>query len=299
MHNVDVILVTYNRIELLKECLTALLAQRDQLSTIFIVNNNSSDGTTEYLESFSTDNTFDIENLDSNIGGAAGFERAAKNSLERGTGEYLWIMDDDTIPNKNSVKELLGAAKSLKSKFGFLCSNVRWVNGKATNIPSASTDWPEKLRLGLVKVESATFVSVFVARNTVLKCGLPLGKMQIWGDDTEYTTRLSHYENSYLVINSVVIHKTKYNLSGDSIFNISEDRIWRYKCMYRNLIYIDKKYYSKKKLVKNILKNIAVAFMCFSSKSFRWRRLFAVIAGTFDGIFFNPKINYVKDESNI
>jgi len=44
-------IVTYNRLELLKESLAAILAQTKYLSHVIIVNNMSTDGTTEYLDS--------------------------------------------------------------------------------------------------------------------------------------------------------------------------------------------------------------------------------------------------------
>jgi len=47
--NIDVVVVTYNRLGLLKECVDALLSQKDNLSNIFIFNNHSTDGTDKYL----------------------------------------------------------------------------------------------------------------------------------------------------------------------------------------------------------------------------------------------------------
>ena len=46
---IDVVVVTYNRLPLLKECLESLLGQRENLSGIFVIDNHSTDGTTEYL----------------------------------------------------------------------------------------------------------------------------------------------------------------------------------------------------------------------------------------------------------
>ncbi|WP_252904488.1 glycosyltransferase family 2 protein [Secundilactobacillus silagei] len=241
MKNIDVVVVTYNRLGLLKECVDALLSQKDNLSNIFIFNNHSTDGTDKYLNELSNDSLFIIRNSKENLGGAKGFETITKLAAEIGKGDYIWLMDDDTIPTHNASVFLQKAAGLLDNNFGFLCSNVRWTSGEATNIPKAARDWPDKLNLKLVKVENATFVSIFIRRAMVVKVGLPLGEMVIWGDDTEYTTRLSHNVRSYMVINSIVIHKTPHNLSNDTIANISKDRIWRYRCMSRNLIYIDKK----------------------------------------------------------
>lgn len=293
MNNIDVVLVTYNRLLLLKECIGALEKQISNIANIFVINNHSNDGTEEYLNSLKSSERFQIENLNKNMGGAAGFEYGVKKAMDKGNGKYVWIMDDDTIPTENASDQLISAARKLDNKFGFLCSNVRWINGDPTNIPEPSKKWSTYIEDGLVEVESATFVSIFVKKIGIKTVGLPLGQLQIWGDDTEYTTRLSHYEPSYLVSQSIVVHKTAKNLSDDTLKNISKNRIWRYKCMYRNLVFIDRKYHSKTRVVKRILKNGLDALSALSAKSQKFERSWAAISGTVKGLWFNPKIDFV------
>ena len=69
------VVVTYNRKQLLVECLRALLRQTVCIDRIFIINNASTDGTNEYLEeqgllSYASIN---LENMNQNEGGAGGF----------------------------------------------------------------------------------------------------------------------------------------------------------------------------------------------------------------------------------
>ena len=47
---VIVVVVTYNRKVLLKECLDALLSQKYQNFNILVIDNASTDGTKEYIE---------------------------------------------------------------------------------------------------------------------------------------------------------------------------------------------------------------------------------------------------------
>ena len=47
---VDAVIVTYNRLKLLKECISAVLNQTKSINNIIVVNNSSSDGTPEYLK---------------------------------------------------------------------------------------------------------------------------------------------------------------------------------------------------------------------------------------------------------
>lgn len=50
MEKIAAVIVTYNRLELLKECLQAVQEQSKKVYSIVVVNNASTDGTTEFLE---------------------------------------------------------------------------------------------------------------------------------------------------------------------------------------------------------------------------------------------------------
>ena len=51
--NVTAIVVTYNRLPLLKQCLAALRAQTVQGFTVLLVDNASTDGTADYIKTVS------------------------------------------------------------------------------------------------------------------------------------------------------------------------------------------------------------------------------------------------------
>ena len=51
MQKVIAVVVTYNRLALLSECVTALRNQSRQLDSILVINNGSTDGTEEWLKS--------------------------------------------------------------------------------------------------------------------------------------------------------------------------------------------------------------------------------------------------------
>ena len=81
---VDCVVVTYNRLSLLKECLEALLNQEYLLNKIYVINNNSTDGTKEYLKHFSEKNSvIKPVNLRKNIGGAGGFNIGLKYFMKK------------------------------------------------------------------------------------------------------------------------------------------------------------------------------------------------------------------------
>ena len=67
--NVTVIVVTYNRLPLLKQCLAALRAQTVQGFTVLLVDNASTDGTADYIKTLAMPGLV-CRNPGENLGGA-------------------------------------------------------------------------------------------------------------------------------------------------------------------------------------------------------------------------------------
>lgn len=294
MGKVSVIIVTYNRLSLLKECVDNLVNQNINLDNIFIVNNNSSDGTKEYLNNISKSTVVSPINLTDNIGGAGGFSYGLKCAYTESESDYFLIMDDDTMVEKDTIQKLVEKADELD--FGFLCSDVRWYKDQSPSIlncPEVERDWNDKLSDGLIKIKSASFVSFMVSRKMVKKVGLPISEMFIWADDVEYSTRLSLQKNSYLVSDSRVTHKCKANDSNESILNCPTNRIIYYECMYRNRMYIYRKHYNFSYTILYFTNYLLMSLkVIFKARNKRLRRFKAVISGTLKGIFFNPRIKF-------
>ena len=116
------VVVTYNRLELLKENIQGLLNQTNNNFDILIIDNKSTDGTDKYLEQIKSDRISYII-TDKNIGGAGGFNLGLRYAIENNY-SYAWVMDDDTIPEENSLEKLLNAKEILKDEFSFLNSYV-------------------------------------------------------------------------------------------------------------------------------------------------------------------------------
>ena len=79
----------------------------------------------------------------------------------------------------------------------------------------------------------ASFVSLFVKKDIIVKEGLPIKEFFIWTDDWEYTRRLSRKYKCYYITSSVVTHKSGSNI-GANIASVEGDRLNRFKYMYRN-----------------------------------------------------------------
>lgn len=300
MKEVVAIVVTYNRKDFLKKCIEALLSQeKNEVCDIMIVDNASTDGTREEISTYIDSKQIIYINTEQNIGGAGGFNFGVKEAVNRGY-KYMWLMDDDCIVNKDSLKELLIADRHLNKEYGFLSSVVLWRDGNVCNMnkQKIKKDWYKKenlLKYGLLNTYYATFVSFFIRNEVVKEIGLPIKDFFIWGDDVEYTNRISKKYDCYIVGKSQVLHDTKNN-EGSNIARDEITRLNRYKYAYRNEIYI-----AKKNGIKGMLRQFAkiclhLCRVLFKNKNgHRLKKCLIILGSSTKGLFFKPKIEYIEE----
>lgn len=295
------VVVTHNRKELLNKCIESLLRQDYSKFEILIVDNASNDGTEESIQQYIKDKKVQYINTGSNLGGAGGFNYGMKKAIELGF-DYIWIMDDDTIPYKNALEELIKADQVLEGKYGFLSSTALWEDGTPCimNRQKITKDWynySQYLRQGLLKTYYATFVSFFIKTSVVKDIGLPIKEFFIWGDDVEYSNRISKKYDCFIVGKSQVLHKTMNNV-GSNIAKDDEKRIGRYKYAYRNEVYIARKN-GLKGICRQFAKIILHIFRVITkSKKAKLKKTCIILINSFKGIFFNPKIEYIENGDN-
>ena len=229
------VVVTYNRKELLKEAIEALLNQDYNNCEILVVDNASTDGTREYIDELLKDTRVHYENTGANLGGAGGFNYGMKRACQMGC-DFVWVMDDDCIVHKDSLTELLNADKQLNGNYGFLSSKVLWKDGSICkmNIPKKTfSTWLKEFDKPVQEIAMASFVSLFIKTNIIKEMGLPIKEFFIWTDDWEFTRRISRKYKSYFISKSIVTHKSKNN-EGADISTVDGDRVERFKYLYRN-----------------------------------------------------------------
>lgn len=301
MNSVAAVVVTYNRKELLLQNLQALLSQKDVPLDIIIVDNASSDGTFEALSPYLEKENISYHNTGKNLGGAGGFNIGMKLAGEKHY-KYCWLMDDDTIPTETALSSLVNKAKLLEDNFSFLCSLVKFSDTELAfmNGPTIMEGWVyhfEKIRKNnLVPVESCSFVACFVNMQYAKKVGLPVKEFFIYGDDLEYTLRLSKENIAYWDMDSTVFHKMPNNENTTRVEETSAARIGRIFYTYRNRMFIYKKM-GAKATVKYILKYfLSVIRILAKSKDYKLKRIWVMTRGLVCGIFFNPKIERYENE---
>ena len=228
------VVVTYNRLPLLRQCLAALTAQTALGLTIFLIDNASTDGTAEAVAAMALPNLV-YRNTGKNLGGAGGFAYGVREAALAGY-DALWLMDDDTLPTPTALAEFLQADRDLHGRYG-------WLSGRA--LAPDGTDQPMNLQRvtpykdlpsfdgARIPVAMASFVSLFLRTETVRRYGLPIAEFFIWSDDWEYTRRISRAQPCYVIPASRVVHA----MQNPGIVNIAADvpaRWERYRYFYRN-----------------------------------------------------------------
>lgn len=290
------IVVTYNRRELLAECLCALERIRTGESRfgVLIIDNASMDDTQEFVTAIcQRHEAWEYYRLNENIGGAGGFYEGIRRGVAGGF-DYLWLMDDDTMVKEDSLEKLLDAAKKVNNDFGYLASRVLWVDGQLSlmNKVTILDTWDQfskNLEQGLIPILRATFVSLFIKADIIKEIGLPIKEFFIWSDDQEYTERIAAKYMNYYVPGSEVIHKMVRNVGADIVTDDPE-RISRYFYAFRNEYYIASKkgLREKMKYYWRILNTIRKVI--FFAKGKKLYRLRIVFKGVFGGLRFKPQI---------
>ena len=105
----SIVIVTYNRCDLLKECITCALQQTIAATHIVVIDNACTDDTDRYLNSLSIPQLVHYR-LDHNAGGAGGFYEGLKKAHELGDEAHI-IIDDDAMLSKDFAEQLLDKAR--------------------------------------------------------------------------------------------------------------------------------------------------------------------------------------------
>ncbi|MBB3189393.1 glycosyltransferase family 2 protein [Halomonas cerina] len=302
MTKVIAVILTYNRKELLRQCLDAVYSQTTPCDQVFVIDNASTDGTQDMLEDMPYPDLL-IHRLSQNLGAAGGFNIGFRLAYQHGA-DFVWMMDDDVIPKPTALQRLLEANALLKTQeveYSYLLSTAFTEGGLVTNTPEVSHhknrigyhSWPLLAEHGLVAVSRGTFVSILVPRLTLETSGLPILSMFIWGEDAEFTLRITKTAPGFLVGASQVLHVRQ---GSGSISILSEDnpaRFKYYKHFIRNNIYMAKQYRPFHRRVSVLLRYLRMAFTLLGRGQYQKARV--VMQGLMASMYFAPHLEAAGD----
>ncbi|ASA78493.1 glycosyltransferase family 2 protein [Thermococcus sp. 5-4] len=237
------VVVTFNRKQLLLECLNALKQQTYPLDAIFIIDGPSTDGTPNALKdagyiqklppkecregSWSTENVIESSKgtpikvtyvrLYEDVGGAGGFHEGVKRAYKEGY-DWIWLMDDDAEPKKDALENLVRWLH-LPDAVALACLKIDenervlhyhrgyfFFNDVFRHIirPIKDNEFKDK---SFLEIDHASFVGILINSEAIRKIGLPDKRFFITYDDVEYCIRLRTVGKIYLIPDSRIVHK--------------------------------------------------------------------------------------------
>lgn len=286
------VIVTYNRKELLEKNIKALFSQSIKLDRIFIIDNNSKDGTKKYLEEKGYLDSEIIEYifLEKNIGGAGGFSLGTKYAYERGF-DFICLMDDDGRPNNNNtIKNLLDAALEIYKNEKKIMINPLVIGNETTlsfglrkiQTISEAISISEK---GIIRNIINPFNGTLISKELIESIDIPNKEFFIKGDEAEYMMRAIK-SNAFIatICNSKYYHpilSTNYTRILGKNIKISVEAPWKeyYRC--RNYTYMFKKNGEYWSMIKQPLRQIRNVLL---SRCNKIDTIIMIIRGFGDGV---------------
>ena len=294
------IVVTFNRLTLLKKCMDAVSRQSRPPDTTIVINNGSTDGTAAWLADQPV-----VTYHQPNVGGAGGFSRGIAAAYEHGA-DWIWIMDDDTIPHTDALEKLIVALSNSNGdpkSVGFLSSNILWTDHTVhrMNQTYILSDSKKLSRLSVPKstnlplIQFGTFVSMLLSAVAVEMCGLPIEEFFIWNDDVEYTKRIIEGGLAGLFVkDSVAIHETPIN-HVSNVFVDSPEQLWKYNYGLRNEMFTKRTHEGELQFwITWVHRMVIMPFrIAINRKSHRWNFIKTIWATSLQAIRFRPSIKKV------
>jgi rhamnopyranosyl-N-acetylglucosaminyl-diphospho-decaprenol beta-1,3/1,4-galactofuranosyltransferase len=244
--SVAVVVVTYNRADLLERMLASLVALETQPDAVYVVDNASTDHTSAVLDRAANVGLVSMR-MPENLGGAGGFHAGTKAAYDAGF-DRIWLMDDDVVPAPDCLTVLLGfdeacllAARSNlagelveKSAVRFDLRNPLAVRPKTASVDST---YPTRASMPpLVEIENIAFEGFLVRREVITAIGLPDQSFFIFYDDADFAIRARKAGYRIWAVRDAVLVR---QLEFDQQHSLDS---WKGYYMYRNLFAVHFRY---------------------------------------------------------
>jgi rhamnopyranosyl-N-acetylglucosaminyl-diphospho-decaprenol beta-1,3/1,4-galactofuranosyltransferase len=293
------ITVTYNRSQTLKNTIEALLNQAYPLYKILIVDNNSNPTEKDTIrEIASLSNKIEVVWLTENMGGAGGFEHGMTAAINNYEADWYWIMDDDAYPREDCLKILLSYKYKLE-KVGCLAPVIYGIDYNEYQmyhhkIITKNTMKDRKVendysRLKEVtKIDANAFVGPLFKKEAVQSVGVADGSLFIYGDDTEYTYRVSKKFHVFLIKEAIIDHqdppRSNKMVTPNSWWKEYYEIRNRYLFINKYQTNVLKRTFLQSYLFYKIIKKIAAAILKGNYKGLRKLRISLLLSALKDGM---------------
>lgn len=280
------IIVTFNRLELLKRCVEAVRGQLHRPEKILVVNNASTDGTREWLDG---QNDLEVIHQD-NLGGAGGFHNGMKYAYDRGA-DFFWLMDDDGRPKDSScLRELMRyiasiVSSAMASKEAVLLNSLVLADEDTLSFPYRGRTDRNGVAGEFVENWCAPFNGTLISRGLVDSIGYPVKEFFIKGDEAEYFLRSKRIGALCGTVTSSVFYHPEQRIVMKRVIMTNRwvpvEGPTREYYKVRNKIIIEKRYGTKGTLMRLLARQLVSIF----AGSDRWlARTYFILRGMVDGL---------------
>nr|WP_301334569.1 glycosyltransferase family 2 protein [Variovorax dokdonensis] len=286
---VTAVVVTYNRISLLRECIASLQAQTWSPATILVVNNASSDATREYLDALAAERAdwLKVVHLSENTGGAGGFAEGLRQAVASGA-EWTWMMDDDACPHPTALDELLKVAVAPENVYGSLAVNGINTSWSTTLLDQGNVVHFAKDVPAAARVDSIPLLGFLIHRSLVDKIGYPDAGFFIAADDVEYCVRARHAGSDIVIAGNSRIEHPRTELSEFRFLGMRVAYLslppWKRYYDTRNRIFIARRYYGIKLYSQTIPGSFVRLVAALLKEPRKLAQFKAFFAGFIDGL---------------
>jgi GT2 family glycosyltransferase len=229
------VIVTYGeRFHLLKQVIDACF--REGVDKVIVVDNASVENSRKQLKEYESKNKDKLKviYLDENTGSAGGYKRGLQEAYNDSKCEFIWLLDDDNKPEKESLSYLLSNWKNYKiedkTKTLALLSNridrTKFIEAVQCNNPNIILgrknkylgfhiyDLFDKLLnrflnkkkikykddIEIFPVPIAPYGGLFIHKNMLEEIGYPNSSFRLYADDSEFTYRITLAKGKILLI---------------------------------------------------------------------------------------------------
>jgi len=266
---VCLVIVTWNRLEILKDPLQKIHDQMVAPKRIIIVDNGSTDGTIAFLEKLSSSSEqITALFIPDNPGFGAGLAAGMEKGLEMDTFDYYWLMDDDSKPNANTLASLIETIDQYQfDMLGLKGYEMVWGQPKLVR---------EK---NVVKAVDYVLVDGALIKGEVVQELGVIGKhFFMMCEDYDYCLRLGNAGKKIGVFNAAY---ERLHLGSE---RFSKGTRWRGYYHAKNHLLILKEYPSLQRIVGYILRQSKYLIAALWYAPDRWQRVRLRLKGIWDGL---------------
>jgi len=246
---VAVVIVTFNRADLLTGMLDGLARQTHKPDAVFVVDNASTDHTREVLEARAKlgDIPLQLTHSDDNLGGAGGFQLGVQLAYAAGY-DRIWLVDDDVVPAADclavlmaededclaAVREDRSGALVEKAAVDFDLRHPLALRPKRASVEDRYAD--RASMPARVEIQNVSFEGFLFRRCVVDRIGMPDASYFIFYDDVDFAVRARRAGfRIWAVRDAVLVRQLDFSQQHDLAG-------WKGFYMYRNLFVVHFRY---------------------------------------------------------